>query len=147
MSSSVALVAFFSIALLACFTEARKDPRGILRPAAGPGAFTEQNEHLGSNTLNEFESKPGSILHADEPRSILPYHGRDANSKEEKPQMKDFESKPESVLFIWGGDKANLQEAKPHMKDFESKPESILFIWGGDKANLQEAKPHMKDFE
>ncbi|CDP17336.1 unnamed protein product [Coffea canephora] len=121
MRSSVALVAFFSIALLACFTEARKDPRGILRPAASPGAFTEQNEHLGSNTLNEFESKPGSILHADEPRSILPYHGRDANSKEEKPQMKDFESKSESVLLFYGGDKANLQEAKPYISKISNK--------------------------
>ena len=102
---------------LACFTEARKDPRGILRPAASPGAFTEQNEHLGSNTLKEFESKPGSILlsHTDEPGSIHPYHGRDANSKEEKPQMKDFESKPESFLILYGGDKANLQEGKLHI--------------------------------
>ncbi|XP_027173612.1 uncharacterized protein LOC113773215 [Coffea eugenioides] len=168
MASSIAWIAVFSIALFACITEARKNPTDFLQSAV-INEHTEDNHHAEStlsnqkkttngNTLKDFEyhgtdakSKEGKLLMKDfesKPGSILfLYHGNDAKSKEEKPLMKDFESKPGSILFLYHGNDAKSKEEKPLMKDFESKPGSILLLYHGNDAKSKEEKPLIKDFE
>nr|XP_027072356.1 uncharacterized protein LOC113697095 [Coffea arabica] len=128
MASSITLIAVFSIALFACITEARKNPTDSLQSAV-INEHTEDNHHAelslsnqkktsDGNTLKDFESKPGSLL--------WNYQGNHAESKskEEKPLMKDFESKLGSLLlYHYQGNHAESKskEEKPLMKDFESK--------------------------
>ncbi|KAL3534547.1 hypothetical protein ACH5RR_003008 [Cinchona calisaya] len=139
----VGFLAFFSVILFACITEARKNLEDF---QASPSTISTNHDEAKAKDEKQF-MKDFDLRNA----QVLWYHRNhdEAKAKNEKQFMHDFDSKNAQILLYHrNDDEAKAKDEKQFMKDFDSRNAQVLgYHRNNDEAKAKNEKQFMHDID